>query len=97
MPVYEYSCEQCGEKFDVIATLAEKEAGLQPVCPSCGGMNVRQVFGRFTVVGGSKVEDSETLPDLGGDDYHDEELGDLGDEGFTGDEDLDSLDEDLNV
>jgi putative FmdB family regulatory protein len=57
MPVYEYQCESCGKKFDIIATLAEKEAGLAPVCPKCGGKRVRQVFSRFTLLTGSKSED----------------------------------------
>lgn len=81
MPVYEFSCDDCGHKFDIVATLAEKEAGLSPVCPNCGGAKVHQVFGRFTVVGGSKGEvdfdegideDIEEGEDFGGEDNLDE-------------------------
>jgi putative FmdB family regulatory protein len=97
MPVYEYKCEQCGKKFDVIATLTEKEAGLHPVCPHCGGMNVRQVFGRFTVIGGSKAEGTEELPELADEDYSDEGFADFSDEDWGGDEELDNLNEDLDV
>jgi len=89
MPVYEFRCDECGRKFDVIATIEEKEAGLQPVCPNCGGMNVRQVFGRFTVVGGSKTEPEEELPELEGEDYGEEGFEDLEDEELEGDEELD--------
>ena len=44
MPLYEFQCEECGGPFDVRATLAEKETGLAPRCPSCGGKRVRQVM-----------------------------------------------------
>lgn len=44
MPVYEYRCEECGERFDVRASFAEKQAGLEPACPSCEGRRVRQVI-----------------------------------------------------
>lgn len=97
MPVYEYSCDGCGYNFDIIATLAEKEAGLIPICPKCGGRNVRQIFGRFTVVGGSKStgdfdEGFEDSGDYGEDlsDF-DEELGDeYGNDEDTGEsEDVD--------
>ncbi|MEO0079996.1 MAG: zinc ribbon domain-containing protein [candidate division WOR-3 bacterium] len=102
MPVYEYKCEDCDKKFEVVASIVEKEAGLSPVCPKCGGMRVRQVFSRFTVIGSSKSED-EDFDDNGSDigeeggglddyeDYGDEDWGedeDLG-EGFDDEEALD--------
>lgn len=69
MPVYEYQCESCGKKFDLLATLAEKEAGLAPVCPKCGAKRARQVFGRFTLLASSKSSDGGDLgdEDAGGD------------------------------
>ncbi len=44
--VYEFRCRACGRRFDVVATLAEKEAGLAPVCPACGSADVGRVFSR---------------------------------------------------
>ncbi len=90
MPVYEFRCDECGEKFDIVATLAEKEAGLHPTCPHCGGIKVRQVFGRFTVMGSSKSDADFDEGDFGDEGYGDE----LGDdfEDF-GDEDLDLEDD----
>jgi putative FmdB family regulatory protein len=91
MPVYEYQCSDCGRQFDIIATLAEKEAGLCPKCPKCGRARVSQVFSRFTLLTGSKSGESsgEDLdmsgggPDLGGmgmDDFgDDDDYEDLGD------------------
>lgn len=45
MPIYTYRCEQCTEEFEVRASFAEKEAGLEAACPSCAGRRqVRQVI-----------------------------------------------------
>jgi len=71
MPVYEFQCQDCGKKFETVATLTEKEAGLDPACPKCGRKRARQVFSRFTLLTGSKTEGGdldEGLDDLGGDD-----------------------------
>lgn len=66
MPVYEFRCEDCGRRFELVATLAEKEAGLDPECPKCAGADCRQVFSRVNVMTSSK-SDSDT-EDLGGED-----------------------------
>jgi putative FmdB family regulatory protein len=94
VPVYEYQCQDCGKKFELVATLAEKEAGLDPVCPKCGRRQARQVFGRFTVLAGSKTEedfddgldemgpggeDAGLPDDMGMDDLDDLGAGDSGD------------------
>jgi putative FmdB family regulatory protein len=44
MPVYAFRCEECGDEFDVRATFAEKQAGLEPACPVCASRAVRQVM-----------------------------------------------------
>ncbi len=41
---YEYMCENCGEYFEVRASMAEKERGLRPLCPACASDNVFQVI-----------------------------------------------------
>ena len=97
MPVYEFECEDCGRKFDIVATLTEKEAGLKPACPKCGCKKTRQVLGRFTLLTSSKSDvddfDSEDFgdaaagPDTGlGDDEGLDELG------GAGSDDMDDLD-----
>lgn len=64
MPVYEFQCQDCGKKFDIVATLAEREAGLDPTCPKCGRKRARQIFSRFTLIAGSKTdEDFDEGPD----------------------------------
>jgi putative FmdB family regulatory protein len=46
MPVYEYKCAKCGEKFDlrrsVFATGNDKA-----VCPKCGSIDPERVYSTF--------------------------------------------------
>ena len=86
IPVYEYQYQDCGKKFEIVATLAEKEAGLDPACPKCGRMRARQVFSRFTLLAGSKTDEDfdEGLDDMGAG-------GDL--DGLSGGAGMDDLDD----
>ncbi len=67
MPTYEYICSECQNKFDVYATLAEKEKGLKPECPNCHSKKTIQVFGNFAVFsrGSSGGSNSSFLPGCG--------------------------------
>jgi len=49
VPTYEYRCETCGATFEVVCPIAEREE--RAVCPSCGGRDVRQVFGAIAFMG----------------------------------------------
>jgi putative FmdB family regulatory protein len=42
MPLYDYRCEDCGEVFEVRASIKEKEDGLVLECPMCGSTEARQ-------------------------------------------------------
>ncbi len=44
MPVYVFQCQDCKEVFDVRASFKEKEAGLEPQCPSCQSQRTKQVI-----------------------------------------------------
>jgi putative FmdB family regulatory protein len=44
MPTYDYGCIDCGERFEVTATLSEKEKGLEPMCPKCDSKHTVQLF-----------------------------------------------------
>ena len=85
--MYEFQCQDCGRKFEIVAALAEKEAGLDPACPKCCRTRARQVFSRFTLIAGSKTDEDldEGLDDIGADG----DLGGLPDEtGMGGLDDL---------
>jgi putative FmdB family regulatory protein len=47
MPVYEYRCSHCGERFEIVCGLSEREE--KAVCPACGSREAAQVFGGFSV------------------------------------------------
>jgi putative FmdB family regulatory protein len=95
LPVYEYQCQDCGKKFEVIATLAEKEAGLSPACPSCGRKRARQVFSRFTLMTGSKSGSDDfdsDMPDAGmGDPAGMDDLDDMEPDELSGSGELDDI------
>ena len=53
MPLYDFHCEQCETRFEVRASIKEKQAGLQPECPTCHGHAVRQVVTAGLVLHGN--------------------------------------------
>jgi len=40
MPIYEYQCAQCGEKFEVRQAIGADSSGLS--CPKCGAKMIRE-------------------------------------------------------
>jgi len=46
MPVYEYACQDCGKRFEVRASLEEREK-LEVRCPHCQSNKVARVFSAF--------------------------------------------------
>lgn len=49
MPLYEYGCTACGETFEIIASLAERDQ--KAACPACGGRDATRVFSPVTLTG----------------------------------------------
>ncbi len=49
MPLFEYSCEKCGERFEALVPRAEAD---RAVCPKCGSRRVRRELSTFAAVGG---------------------------------------------
>jgi len=47
MPTYEYLCQDCEKKFDMKATIQEKENGLKVNCPNCGSTKTVQILSNF--------------------------------------------------
>jgi len=54
MPLYDYQCKDCGEVFEVRATIKEKIAGLSLICPKCGSPEARQLRTTAALVHGDK-------------------------------------------
>jgi putative FmdB family regulatory protein len=85
MPVYEYQCEECGRKFELVASFAEYDDGLEPVCPKCASKLAQRIIGRPMIVTTSKSES---------DDFGDDNLGDSGEDDYgTGDDDMSGMDD----
>ena len=53
MPAYEYVCQDCGERFEVRASMAAYSEGLSPRCKHCGSEHVARSFSAVSVVTGS--------------------------------------------
>ncbi len=68
MPFYDYRCNACGEVFEVQATMKEKEAGLDVICPKCGGREARQqLTAASTIHAGNEIPSASSCrPDSGG-------------------------------
>jgi putative FmdB family regulatory protein len=60
MPLYEYRCETCSGKFDVLTRFAERDSA--QICPTCESTRTRVLVSSFAFAGAG--ESSESL-DLG--------------------------------
>jgi putative FmdB family regulatory protein len=49
MPLYEYRCTACGETFEILASLAERDE--KAVCPACGSHDTARLFSPLTLAG----------------------------------------------
>ena len=66
MPTYEYKCEDCGNYFEVRATMEEKTRGLELSCDNCGGKKLEQVFSGFSLITNNRVDGSRGRSNGGG-------------------------------
>jgi putative FmdB family regulatory protein len=60
MPIYEYECPSCGERFELRRGMADSDSELK--CPRCGVENPRRVISTFATTshGGSCAPSSPT-------------------------------------
>jgi putative FmdB family regulatory protein len=50
MPIYEYRCESCAGKFEVLTRFAERD--IAQVCPTCESTRTRVLVSSFARAGG---------------------------------------------
>ncbi len=50
MPIYEYQCKKCGEKFEVKRSIWDLKKDIK--CPKCGEQDVDRVFSTFSTDSG---------------------------------------------
>jgi len=59
MPIYEYRCESCAQKFEVLTGFAERDKA--QVCPACESTKTRVLVSSFAVAGG---DDTSSFADF---------------------------------
>jgi putative FmdB family regulatory protein len=57
MPIYEYQCAHCGQRFEVRQAIGEDGSGLS--CPKCHTEYPKRLFSSFVSRGSSETEPSE--------------------------------------
>lgn len=50
MPIYEYSCEACGERFEALRPVESRDKPLD--CPKCGHNSSEKLLSVFAAGGG---------------------------------------------
>ncbi len=60
MPIYEYQCTQCEERFEVRQSMGEDGSKLH--CPKCTAPNPKRVISSFSSPGSSTSESSKISP-----------------------------------
>ncbi|UCF40938.1 MAG: zinc ribbon domain-containing protein [Gemmatimonadota bacterium] len=53
MPAYDYVCQDCGETFEIRASMAAYSEGLSPRCQRCGSEHVARSFSAVSFLSGS--------------------------------------------
>ena len=51
MPIYEYRCESCSEKFEVLTRFAERDTA--QACPACESTKTKVLVSSFAYASGS--------------------------------------------
>ena len=49
MPLFEYTCRDCGERFEELRSA--KDQGPAPACPTCGSAEVARLLSAFATGG----------------------------------------------
>jgi putative FmdB family regulatory protein len=60
MPIYEYLCESCGNKFEKL--VRRSEDALESGCPSCGQKHLKQEYSTFAPRAGSSSRSVSEMP-----------------------------------
>jgi len=64
MPIYEYRCESCAEKFEVLTRFAERDNAQG--CPACESTKTRVLVSSFAVAGASDASASDFMSESSG-------------------------------
>ena len=59
MPIYEYRCDECDERFELFLRSTTKRAS--PKCPKCGSSQIRKAISLFGIGGASGSDTNAAL------------------------------------
>jgi len=59
MPIYEYRCESCAQKFEVLTRFAERDNA--QVCPACESTKTRVLVSSFASFGSGESAASDFM------------------------------------
>ncbi|MBM4464147.1 MAG: zinc ribbon domain-containing protein [Chloroflexi bacterium] len=48
MPIYEYRCSECGERFEKLVRFGTSTSEIE--CPKCGGRRVEKLISAFSTM-----------------------------------------------
>lgn len=64
MPLYEYQCQQCNIKFELLRPFSRADASAP--CPTCKGANTKRAISRFACFSHDPDGSSKTVGGGGG-------------------------------
>jgi putative FmdB family regulatory protein len=62
MPIFEYSCEDCGTKFEKLV----RRTGEEVACPSCGQNHLKTELSTFAAHANGSTKQSTQMPSCPG-------------------------------
>ena len=63
MPIYEYRCDSCGDKFEKLVRASDSTAVIAAGCPSCKQNHLQQEYSTFSARANSSAAGA---PAMGG-------------------------------
>lgn len=58
MPIFEYQCEKCQFKFELLILFSNKKTDIS--CPNCKGKEITKLFSSFGFSSGKKITSSSS-------------------------------------
>ncbi|HEY33093.1 MAG TPA: zinc ribbon domain-containing protein [Dehalococcoidia bacterium] len=56
MPIYEYECTKCGERFELRRSMSDSNR--EAKCPACGAEDSHRIFSPFFTISGNSCTPS---------------------------------------
>lgn len=60
MPIFEFRCEECGNRFDAFFRRAEESEQDLPACGKCGSRRVRKLFSVIGLGGSERTDRADS-------------------------------------